>query len=198
MTATAVEDWLLDRALAPTADDDLLAPLYRAASRNELALPFCAACALALELDQEVCDSCGATERDWRTVDPTRNRARGDAHAPARARTRARRGALPHRRRRAVERTPNGHDHRATRGHRTGHRHSGAHRLPPPRRRRHPGHRHPGGPVTTLESGSCDGRLRRRDRDTQRSRARVRVHVRRHLPPRNGHHLQDRMGLRRA
>ena len=31
MTATAVEDWLLDSALAPTADDDLLAPLYRAA-----------------------------------------------------------------------------------------------------------------------------------------------------------------------
>jgi uncharacterized OB-fold protein len=70
MTATAVEDWLLDSALAPAADDDTLAPLYRAASRNELALPFCAACALPLELDQEVCDSCGYTERDWRTVDP--------------------------------------------------------------------------------------------------------------------------------
>jgi uncharacterized OB-fold protein len=69
MTATAVEDWLLDRALAPTADDDLLAPLYRAASRGELALPFCAACALTLELDQEICDSCGSPEHDWRTVD---------------------------------------------------------------------------------------------------------------------------------
>jgi uncharacterized protein len=76
MTATAVEDWLLDSALAPAADNDLLAPLYRAASRNELALPFCAACALPLELDQEVCDSCGGAERDWRTVD-----LRGMVHA---------------------------------------------------------------------------------------------------------------------
>ena len=69
MTATAVEDWLLDSALAPTADDDMLAPLYRAASRNELALPFCGACALPLELGQEVCDQCGDGEQDWRTVD---------------------------------------------------------------------------------------------------------------------------------
>jgi uncharacterized protein len=76
MTATAVEDWLLDSALAPAADDDMLAPLYRAAARNELALPFCAACALPLELDQEVCDSCGGVERDWRTVD-----LRGIVHA---------------------------------------------------------------------------------------------------------------------
>jgi uncharacterized OB-fold protein len=76
MTATAVEDWLLDNALAPTADDALLAPLYRAASRNELAMPFCAACALPLELDQQVCDSCGHSERNWRTVDP-----RGIIHA---------------------------------------------------------------------------------------------------------------------
>jgi uncharacterized OB-fold protein len=75
MTATAVEDWLLDSALAPTADDDLLAPLYWAAARNELAMPFCAACALPLELDQEVCDGCGHSERDWRTVDP-----RGTVH----------------------------------------------------------------------------------------------------------------------
>jgi uncharacterized OB-fold protein len=83
MTATAVEDWLLDSALAPTADDDMLAPLYRAASRNELAMPFCAACALPLELGQEVCDGCGNAERAWRTVDP-----RGTVHA----------GTLMHRR----------------------------------------------------------------------------------------------------
>jgi uncharacterized OB-fold protein len=70
MTATAVEDWLLDSALAPAADDDLLAPLYRAAAREELVMPFCAACALPLELDQEVCDSCAHIERDWRTVTP--------------------------------------------------------------------------------------------------------------------------------
>jgi uncharacterized OB-fold protein len=76
MTATAVEDWLLDGALAPATDDDTLAPLYRAATRNELVLPFCAACALPLELDQRVCDSCGDTEHDWRTVDP-----RGVVHA---------------------------------------------------------------------------------------------------------------------
>jgi uncharacterized protein len=70
MTATAVEDWLLDSALAPTADDDMLAPLYRAAADSELVMPFCAACALPLELDQEVCDGCGRVERAWRTVDP--------------------------------------------------------------------------------------------------------------------------------
>jgi uncharacterized protein len=69
MTATAVEDWLLDSALAPTADDDVLAPLYRAAARSELVMPFCAACALPLELDQEVCDGCGDIDSDWRTVD---------------------------------------------------------------------------------------------------------------------------------
>jgi uncharacterized OB-fold protein len=69
MTATAVEDWLLDSALAPTADDDVLTPLYRAAARNELVMPFCATCALPLELDQEVCDGCGNADSDWRTVD---------------------------------------------------------------------------------------------------------------------------------
>jgi uncharacterized protein len=76
MTATAVGDWLLDGALAPAADDGTLAPLYRAATRNELALPFCVACALPLELDQQVCDNCGDDKRDWRTVDP-----RGTVHA---------------------------------------------------------------------------------------------------------------------
>jgi uncharacterized OB-fold protein len=76
MTATAVEDWLLDDALAPAAGDDMLAPLYRAAARNELAMPFCAVCALPLELDQEVCDSCGGADRHWRTVD-----LRGTVHA---------------------------------------------------------------------------------------------------------------------
>ena len=76
MTATTVEDWLLDTALAPVADDDMLAPLYRASLRNDLALPFCAACAMPLELDQEVCDSCGGSERGWRTVE-----LRGTVHA---------------------------------------------------------------------------------------------------------------------
>lgn len=76
MTVIGVQDWLLDSALAPAAEDDMLAPLYRAAARNELALPFCAACALPLELDQNVCDHCGDAESDWRTVDP-----RGVVHA---------------------------------------------------------------------------------------------------------------------
>lgn len=70
MKSHAVEDWLLDRTLAPDVEDAVLAPLYRAAARNELALPFCAACAWPLELDQEVCDQCGGDETDWRTVEP--------------------------------------------------------------------------------------------------------------------------------
>ena len=76
MTATTLEDWLLDAALAPETEHDALAPLYRATSRDELALPFCAACEQPLELDQEVCDACGGPERDWRTVE-----LRGLVHA---------------------------------------------------------------------------------------------------------------------
>ncbi|MBB5160591.1 Zn-ribbon domain-containing OB-fold protein [Mycobacterium sp. AZCC_0083] len=76
MTTTALEDWLLDPALAPAAEHDPLTPLYRASARNELALPFCAACGQPLELDQEVCDNCGGAEHDWRTVEP-----RGTVHA---------------------------------------------------------------------------------------------------------------------
>jgi uncharacterized protein len=76
MTATALDDWLLDSALAPEPDHDALAALYAATSRKELALPFCAACAQALELDQEVCDHCGGIEHDWRTVE-----LRGTVHS---------------------------------------------------------------------------------------------------------------------
>ena len=76
MNKQALEDWLLDAALAPDPAHDALAPLYRAAKRNELALPFCAVCAQPLELDQEVCDHCGSTEHDWRTVE-----LRGTVHA---------------------------------------------------------------------------------------------------------------------
>jgi uncharacterized OB-fold protein len=76
MTATTLEDWLLDSALAPEPEHDVLAPLYQAATRGELALPFCAACAQPLELDQEVCDTCSGTEHDWRTVE-----LRGTVHA---------------------------------------------------------------------------------------------------------------------
>jgi uncharacterized OB-fold protein len=79
VTATneqTLEDWLLDSALAPEPEHDALAPLYLATSRSELALPFCAACAQPLELDQEVCDHCGDAEQDWRTVE-----LRGTVHA---------------------------------------------------------------------------------------------------------------------
>lgn len=76
MTATTLEDWLLDSALAPVPEHDALSPLYQATGRNELALPFCAGCAQPLELDQEVCDACGGTEHDWRTVE-----LRGTVHA---------------------------------------------------------------------------------------------------------------------
>jgi uncharacterized protein len=76
MTTTTLADWLLDPALAPEPEHDALAPLYQAASRGELALPFCAACTVPLELDQAVCDQCGGTEHDWRTVE-----LRGTVHA---------------------------------------------------------------------------------------------------------------------
>jgi uncharacterized protein len=68
-TAAAIDDWLLDAALAPAAEDDSLAPLYRAASQNELALPFCRSCEQPLELEQEVCDACGDDTRSWRSVE---------------------------------------------------------------------------------------------------------------------------------
>jgi uncharacterized OB-fold protein len=71
-----LEDWLLDPTLAPAAEHDPLAPLYLAARRNELSLPFCAACAAPLELDQQNCDRCGGAERGWRTVEP-----RGTVHS---------------------------------------------------------------------------------------------------------------------
>jgi uncharacterized OB-fold protein len=75
-TDEAREDWLVDSALAPEPAHDALAPLYLATSQDELALPFCAACAQPLELDQEICDQCGGTEQDWCTVE-----LRGTVHA---------------------------------------------------------------------------------------------------------------------
>jgi uncharacterized OB-fold protein len=79
MTAVAndtCEDWLCDPVLAPAIDGDVIRPLYDAAARGELALPFCASCALALELEQQVCDGCGGTQRQWRDVE-----RRGVVHA---------------------------------------------------------------------------------------------------------------------
>jgi uncharacterized OB-fold protein len=63
------QDWLLDAALSPDGDDPALGPLYRAAERGELALPFCSACGLALGLEQCLCDGCGSDLVVWRPVE---------------------------------------------------------------------------------------------------------------------------------
>ena len=49
-TVNVVSDWLLSAELAPDVENDPLRPLYEAAARGELALPFCVSCALPLEL----------------------------------------------------------------------------------------------------------------------------------------------------
>jgi uncharacterized OB-fold protein len=67
-------DWLVPPELAPDTADPVLAPMYAAAARGALALPFCAACGTPLELEQYVCDACGAgaeigtAGRAWRDV----------------------------------------------------------------------------------------------------------------------------------
>ena len=67
-------DWLAAPELAPDAADPVMAPVYETAARGALALPFCAACATPLELEQYVCDACGANAeigtagREWRDV----------------------------------------------------------------------------------------------------------------------------------
>jgi uncharacterized protein len=67
-------DWLVAPDLAPDAADPVMAPVYEAAARGALALPFCAACSTPLELEQYVCDACGASAeigtagREWRDV----------------------------------------------------------------------------------------------------------------------------------
>jgi uncharacterized OB-fold protein len=69
-------DWLVAPELAPDAADRDVAPLYEAAARGVLAMPFCAGCGIPLELEQSVCDSCGTPERRWREVPRT-----GTVHA---------------------------------------------------------------------------------------------------------------------
>jgi uncharacterized OB-fold protein len=69
-------DWLVAPELAPDPDDPDLAPLYAGAARGVLVMPFCAACGLPLELEQSVCDACGAPDRRWREVPRT-----GTVHA---------------------------------------------------------------------------------------------------------------------
>jgi uncharacterized protein len=67
-------DWLVAPELAPDTADPVMAPVYAAAARGALALPFCAACGTPLELEQYVCDACGASAeigtagRAWRDV----------------------------------------------------------------------------------------------------------------------------------
>jgi uncharacterized OB-fold protein len=71
---TEAPDWLVAPELAPSTADLVMAPVYEAAARGALALPFCAACATPLELEQYVCDACGASAeigtpgREWREV----------------------------------------------------------------------------------------------------------------------------------
>jgi len=72
-------DWLLESALAPVvAGDvgDVLAPFYDAAAHGELAMPFCAECDQPLEMEQRVCDGCGAAHARWCAVEPS-----GSVHA---------------------------------------------------------------------------------------------------------------------
>ncbi|WP_019546597.1 Zn-ribbon domain-containing OB-fold protein [Streptomyces sulphureus] len=68
--ARAEADWLVDEQLAPLAEEEPLAPLYRAADAGELALPRCAACRLPFELEQRVCDGCGGIGARWESVEP--------------------------------------------------------------------------------------------------------------------------------
>jgi uncharacterized OB-fold protein len=70
-----VTDWLVSDSLAPSADG-ALAPLYEAAERGELAVPFCGACNTPLELEQLRCDICGSAAATWRVVE-----RRGTVHS---------------------------------------------------------------------------------------------------------------------
>jgi uncharacterized OB-fold protein len=73
-TPTGAPDWLVAPDLAPDPADPVMAPLYAAAARGALALPFCSGCSTPLELEQYVCDACGASAeigtagRAWRDV----------------------------------------------------------------------------------------------------------------------------------
>jgi uncharacterized OB-fold protein len=61
-------DWLVAPGLAPDPADRDLAPLYAAAARGVLAMPFCGGCGIPLELEQSACDACGTAGPRWREV----------------------------------------------------------------------------------------------------------------------------------
>jgi uncharacterized OB-fold protein len=65
---TVVSDWLVVDGLAP-ATGGALASLYEAGAAGVLVMPFCSRCGQPLELEQSVCDACGAGV-DWRPVEP--------------------------------------------------------------------------------------------------------------------------------
>ena len=69
-----MSDWLCGDELAPSTAG-ALAPLFGAAARGELVMPFCDACGAVLELEQAVCDGCGGGAR-WQAVE-----RRGTVHA---------------------------------------------------------------------------------------------------------------------
>lgn len=62
-----MSDWLCGDELAPSTMGPL-APLFEAAARAELAMPFCETCGAVLELEQAVCDTCGGVVT-WRAVE---------------------------------------------------------------------------------------------------------------------------------
>ena len=68
---SSTNDWLAEPVLAPAVDGDPIRPLYDAAAHDELALPFCHGCDAAVELEQLVCDHCGCSRIDWRSVELT-------------------------------------------------------------------------------------------------------------------------------
>jgi uncharacterized OB-fold protein len=62
-------DWLVVDELAPSTSG-VLAPLFAAASRGELALPFCSSCGEPMELEQIACDRCADGVPSWHPVEP--------------------------------------------------------------------------------------------------------------------------------
>jgi uncharacterized protein len=75
MPSSLQADWLVHESLQPNTSGSL-SPLYEAALRGELRMPFCGTCRGALDLDQLRCQTCAATTPTWQRVDPI-----GEVHA---------------------------------------------------------------------------------------------------------------------